>query len=146
MADTVAESGAAVVIMHNRESIDPDLDVEADLWRFFDRSLKLADRAGILRARILLDPGVGFGKNRAQNRKALALTGALRSAFGLPILIGVSRKRLLSDSFADVDGGPIVTLAANLNALARGAAVFRVHDAAEHAVAFKVFEAIEHAD
>jgi dihydropteroate synthase len=118
MADTVAESGPAVVVMHNRESIDPDLDVEADLWRFFDRSLKLADRAGILRARILLDPGVGFGKNRAQNRKALALTGALRSAFGLPILIGVSRKRLLSDSFADVDGGPIVTLAANLNALA----------------------------
>jgi dihydropteroate synthase len=41
---------------------------------------------------------------------------------------------------------PIVTLATNLNALARGAAVFRVHDAAEHAVAFKVFEAIEHAD
>ena len=146
MADTVAESGAAAVVMHNRESIDPDLDVEADLWRFFDRSLKLADRAGILRARILLDPGVGFGKNRAQNRKALALTGALRAAFGLPILIGVSRKRLLSDSFADVDGRLIVTLAANLNALARGAAVFRVHDAAEHAVAFKVFEAIEHAD
>jgi dihydropteroate synthase len=145
MAETVAESGAAVVIMHNRESIDPDLDVEADLWRFFDRSLKLADRAGILRARILLDPGIGFGKNRAQNRKALALTGALRAAFGLPILIGVSRKRLLSDSFADVDGRLIVTLAANLNALARGAAVFRVHDVAEHAVAFKVFEAIEHA-
>ena len=145
MADVVAESGAAVVIMHNRESIDPDLDVEADLWRFFDRSLKLADRAGILRARILLDPGIGFGKNRAQNRKALALTGALRAAFGLPILIGVSRKRLLSDSFADVDGRLIVTLAANLNALARGAAVFRVHDVAEHAVAFKVFEAIEHA-
>ena len=146
MADVVAESGAAVVIMHNRESIDPDLDVEADLWRFFDRSLKLADRAGILRSRTLLDPGVGFGKNRAQNRKALALTGALRSAFGLPILIGVSRKRLIDDPFGDgVDGRLIVTLAANLNALARGAAVFRVHDAAEHALAFKVFEAIEHA-
>jgi dihydropteroate synthase len=146
MADTLAESGAAVVIMHNRETIDPDLDVQADLWRFFDRSLKLADRAGILRSRILLDPGVGFGKNRAQNRKALALTGALRSAFGLPILIGVSRKRLIDDSFADADGRLIVTLAANLNALARGAAVFRVHDAAEHAVAFKVFKAIEHAN
>jgi dihydropteroate synthase len=145
MADTVAESGAAVVVMHNRESIDPDLDVEADLWRFFDRSLKLADRAGILRSRTLLDPGVGFGKNTAQNRKALALTGALRSAFGLPILIGVSRKRLIDDPFGDgVDGRLIVTLAATLNALTRGATVFRVHDAAEHALAFKVFEAIEH--
>jgi dihydropteroate synthase len=145
MADVVAESGAAVVIMHNRESIDPDLDVEADLWRFFDRSLKLSDRAGILRSRTLLDPGVGFGKNTAQNRKALALTGALRSAFGLPILIGVSRKRLIDDPFGDgVDGRLIVTLAATLNALTRGATVFRVHDAAEHALAFKVFEAIEH--
>ncbi len=145
MADVVAESGAAVVIMHNRESIDPDLDVQADLKRFFDRSLKLADRAGILRSRILLDPGVGFGKNRAQSRRALALTGALRAAFGLPILIGVSRKRLLSDSLADVDGRLIVTLAANLSALARGASVFRVHDAAEHAAAFEVFRAIEQA-
>src|SRR5208337_562318 len=47
MAEVVAESGAAVVIMHNRDSIDPDLDVEADLRRFFVRSLALADRAGI---------------------------------------------------------------------------------------------------
>jgi dihydropteroate synthase len=77
----------------------------------------------------------------------VGLTGALRSAFGLPILIGVSRKRLIDDPFgAGVDGRLIVTLAANLNALARGAAVFRVHDAAEHAVASKVFQAIEHAD
>ncbi len=67
MADVVAESGAALVIMHNRESIDPDLDVEADLRRFFERSLALANRAGIPRGRILLDPGIGFGKNKAQN-------------------------------------------------------------------------------
>lgn len=146
MAEVVAENGAAVVIMHNRETINPDLDVEADLKRFFDRSLTLADRAGILRARILLDPGIGFGKNTAQNLTALALTGVLRGAFGLPILIGASRKRVIRDPFGDsVDGRLIVTLAANLSALARGAAVFRVHDAAEHAVAFKVFEAIEHA-
>ena len=56
MADAVAESGAAVVIMHNRESVDPDLDIEADIKGFFVRSLELADRAGIPRARILLDP------------------------------------------------------------------------------------------
>jgi dihydropteroate synthase len=147
MADVAAESGAAVVIMHNRDTIDPDLDIEADLRSFFDRSLKLADRAGLLRARILLDPGVGFGKNKAQNLKALALTGALRAAFGLPILVGVSRKRLMSEpsGAAGVDERLIGTVAANLAALARGAAVFRVHDPAEHAAAFKVFEAIERA-
>jgi dihydropteroate synthase len=146
MAKVVAETGAAVVIMHNRDSVDPDLDIEADIRRFFDRSLTLADRAGIPRTRILLDPGVGFGKTRAQNLKALALTGALRGAFGLPILIGASRKRLFGDlTPSSIDDRLIGTLAANLVTLARGAAVFRVHDAAEHAAAFKVFEAIERA-
>ena len=146
MADVAAESGAAVVIMHNRDGVDPDLDIEADICRFFDRSLALADRAGIPRARILLDPGIGFGKNKAQNLKALALTARLRATFGLPILIGVSRKRLFGDLLgASVESRLIGTLAANLTTLARGAAVFRVHDAAEHAAAFKVFEAIERA-
>jgi dihydropteroate synthase len=146
MADVVAKSGAAVVIMHNRDSVDPDLNVEADLRRFFERSLALADRAGIPRGRILLDPGIGFGKNKAQNLKALALTGSLRATFGLPILIGVSRKRLFGDLLGlSLDDRLIATLAANLVTLARGAAVFRVHDAAEHAAAFKVFDAIERA-
>jgi dihydropteroate synthase len=147
MADVAAESGAAVVIMHNRDSIDPDLDIEADLTRFFERSLALADRAGIKPARILLDPGIGFGKTKAQNLRALALTGALRAAFGLPILVGVSRKRLMSEpsGAAGVDANLIGTVAANLAALARGAGVFRVHDAAEHAAAFKVWEAVERA-
>ncbi len=143
MADVVAESGAALVIMHNRDGIDPDLDVEADLRRFFDCSLGIADRAGIPAAHILLDPGIGFGKNKAQNLKALALTANLRAAYGLPILIGVSRKRLFGDLLgSSVDNRLIGTVAANLAALVRGAAVFRVHDAAEHAAAFKVFEAI----
>ncbi len=147
MADVAAESGAAVVIMHNRESIDPDLDIEADLRRFFERSLELAERAGISHARILLDPGIGFGKTKAQNLTALASTGALRAAFGLPILVGVSRKRLMSEpsGAAGVDENLIGTVAANLAALARGASAFRVHDAAEHAAAFKVWEAIERA-
>jgi dihydropteroate synthase len=147
MADVVAKSGAAAVIMHNRESIDPDLDIRSDLWRFFDRSLALADRAGISRSRILLDPGIGFGKTKAQNLKALASIGPLRAAFDLPVLVGVSRKRLMSEPSggAGVDEQLIGTLAANLSALARGAAVFRVHDAAEHAAAFAVFEAIERA-
>lgn len=147
MADVVAETGAAVVIMHNRESIDPDLDIQSELWRFFERSLNLADRAGISRSRILIDPGIGFGKTKAQNLKALALTGRLRAAFDLPILVGVSRKRLMSEPSggAGVEEQLAGTLAANLAALARGASVFRVHDAAGHAAAFEVFEAIERA-
>jgi dihydropteroate synthase len=146
MAGVVAETGAAVVIMHNRDGVDPDLDIEADIQRFFDRSLTLAERAGVPHAHILLDPGIGFGKNKAQNLRALHATGRLRDRYGLPILIGVSRKRLFGDLLgAGVEGRLIATIAANLATLARGASVFRVHDAAEHAAAFKVFQAIERA-
>ena len=146
MADVVAQSGAALVIMHNRDGIDPALDIEADMRRFFDRSLALAERAGIARAHLMLDPGIGFGKNKAQNLTALAATARLREAYDLPILIGVSRKKLFGDLLgASVENRLIATLAANLTTLARGASIFRVHDAAEHVAAFKVFDAIERA-
>ena len=146
MADVVAQSGAAVVVMHNRDGIDPALDIEADIRRFFDRSLALAEKAGIPRALIMLDPGIGFGKNKAQNLSALAATGRLRAAYGMPILIGVSRKKLFGELLgASVENRLIATLAANLSTLARGASIFRVHDAAEHVAAFKVLAAIEHA-
>lgn len=142
MPDTVAETGAAVVLMHNRDGIDPDLDIVADMRRFFDRSLRLAEAAGIPRARIILDPGIGFGKSRAQNFTALANLAALKD-YGLPILIGVSRKSLLAGlTTAPVETSLVRTLAANLAAAANGASIFRVHDAAEHAAAFKVFDAI----
>ncbi len=87
MADTVAEGGAAVVIMHNRDGIDPELDVLSDMRRFFDHSLALADKAGIARRHIMLDPGIGFRQDegsesfRPQSARAfsrLRLTAARR--------------------------------------------------------------------
>jgi dihydropteroate synthase len=146
MAHAVAEGEAAVVIMHNRDDVDPAIDIEADMRRFFDRSLALAQRAGIPRDRLLLDPGIGFGKNKEQNLRALNGAGRLGGAYDLPVLIGVSRKRMFGDLLgASVEGRLIGTIAANLSALALGASVFRVHDVAEHAAAFKVFDAIAHA-
>ena len=146
MAETVAESGAGLVVMHNRETVDREIDIVEDMLRFFERSLALADQAGVERSKILVDPGIGFGKSRAQNLQALKATDRLKSAFGLPVLIGVSRKRMFGEILgAGVDDRLIGTLAANLTTLARGANVFRVHDAAEHRAAFTVFEAIENA-
>jgi len=146
MAETVAESGAGLVVMHNRETVDREIDIVEDMLRFFERSLTLADQAGVERAKILVDPGVGFGKSRAQNLQALKAVARLKRAFGLPVLIGVSRKRLFGEILgAGVDDRLIGTLAANLTTLARGANVFRVHDAAAHRAAFTVFEAIENA-
>ncbi len=151
MAAAVAESGAALVIMHHRQGIqnqeiDPALDIVADMLGFFETSLALAEKAGVRREKIMLDPGVGFGKSLAQNLGALAATNVLRRHFALPVLIGVSRKRFLGAlTGAPTDGRLAATLAANLAALARGAAIFRVHDVAEHVAAFKVWTEIAQA-
>jgi dihydropteroate synthase len=142
MADTIAEGGAAVVVMHNRDDIVPALDIVDDMHRFFDQSLARADKAGIPRGHVILDPGIGFGKTKEQNLAALRDLDRLLD-YGLPILVGVSRKSIFGLLLgADVDARLIGTLAANLIAATHGASIFRVHDAAEHVTAFKVFDAI----
>jgi dihydropteroate synthase len=143
MAAVAAESGAALVVMHHRAEIDPALDIVADMVAFFDASLALAASAGVKREKIILDPGVGFGKSLQQNLQVLRATDLLRQRFALPVLIGVSRKRFIGA----VTGAPTEerlpgTLAANLAALARGAAIFRVHDVAEHVAALKIWTEI----
>lgn len=151
MADVVAEAEAGVVIMHNRDETDPERDIISDMRRFFDVSLKLAEAAGVPAGRIILDPGIGFAKTRLQNLQALNGLGALQD-YGLPILVGLSRKSLLGSIAGEAPAGAsqieprlIATLAANLAAAAHGASIFRVHDAAEHLAAFKVFDAIRRA-
>ncbi len=142
MADIVAETGAAVVVMHNREAVDRDLDIMADMKRFFEETLRRADKAGIPRRHIVLDPGIGFGKSQIQNLEALARLPELRM-FDLPILVGVSRKSLLGElAGTPIESRLVPTLAANLAAAAHGASIFRVHDVAEHVAGFKVFDAI----
>ncbi|HVY58352.1 MAG TPA: dihydropteroate synthase [Xanthobacteraceae bacterium] len=141
MADTIAETECALVIMHNRVARDEAVDILADIRRFFDRSLALAEKAGIPRGRIILDPGIGFGKTSRQNLAAVAGLAALRS-YGLPILVGVSRKGFLGSLTGGTEKGFAGTLAAALAAVANGAAIVRVHDVAEHAAALKVFSLI----
>lgn len=142
MADTVAAAEAAVVIMHNRSQADERIDIWSDIRRYFDRSLALAASAGIPEARIILDPGFGFGKTSRQNRDVMVGLPELR-VYGLPILIGVSRKAFLGSL---VDGGGSGRLggsiAANLIGASNGASIFRVHDVAEHVAALRVFHAI----
>ncbi len=146
MAAAVAEGEAGLVVMHNRDDVDAALDIVADMRRFFDRSLALAERAGVPRARILLDPGIGFGKTKTQNLQALHGIAALRD-YGLPILVGVSRKSLFAALIGAREPGDrlIGTLAANCAAAAQGAAVFRVHDCAENRAALTVFDAVARA-
>lgn len=146
MAEVVAERDAAAVLMHNRHAVDPAVDIAEDMLRFFERSLAIADEAGLRRGRLVLDPGVGFGKTQGQQIDAIRAVGRLRSAFGLPVLVGLSKKRFLGHlTGAPVERRGVETVAANLAAAAAGASMFRVHDVAQHVAALKVFGAIHRA-
>ena len=145
MAGVVAAHGAPVVIMHNRDGADPAIDIMADIDAFFDRSLAIADKAGVRRDRIVLDPGIGFGKTPAQSIAVLARLDRL-AAFGLPLLVGASRKRFI-DTVAPAPPDQRIggSLAAHLIAMRAGAAIIRAHDVAETVQALKVAQAIAEA-
>src|SRR6185437_1186043 len=145
MADAVAETGSAVVAMHNRNAADPAIDILDDVERFFERSLNLAAAAGVAFGRILLDPGIGFGKTPEQNHACIWNLDRFLG-FGPPILVGLSRKSFLGRILGvEVDRRLAGTLAANTIALVRGASVLRVHDVAENRDALAVFAALKRA-
>jgi dihydropteroate synthase len=145
MARVVAEHGVAVVIMHNRETADPNVDIIADVDEFFSRSLEIAWTAEIPRDRIVLDPGIGFGKTPEQSMACIAKLEKFRS-FGLPLLVGASRKRFISSIMPSEPterlGG---SLAAHMLAAENGAAIIRTHDVGVTAQALAVAAAIRHA-
>lgn len=140
MAPVVAGHGVPVIVMHNREAVDPTIDIMAEVREFFSRSLEIAARAGI--AQVVLDPGVGFGKTPDQSMTVIARLGEFR-AFGLPLLMGLSRKRFISTVAPSEPhrrlGGSI---AGSLLAVLAGADIVRVHDVAETVQALRVAAAI----
>ena len=138
----VAQHAVPVIIMHNREAADPAIDIVADICAFFSRSLDIAARAGIARQNIVLDPGIGFGKTPEQSLTAIARLPELKS-FGLPLLVGASRKRFIDAvSPAPPDQRLGGSIAAHLLAVAGGAAIIRTHDVAETVQALRVAAAI----
>jgi dihydropteroate synthase len=141
----VAETAVPVIIMHNREGTDPSIDIMADISAFFRRSLEIAALAGIARQNIVLDPGIGFGKTAEQSLTAIARLGELKS-FGLPLLVGASRKRFIDKvSPAPPDQRLGGSIAAHLLAALGGAAIIRTHDVAETVQALRVAAAIRSA-
>jgi dihydropteroate synthase len=142
MARVVAEHGVPVIVMHNRDGADPTIDIVAEVQVFFARSLDIAARAGIRRDNIVLDPGVGFGKTPEQSMAVIARLDAFKS-FGLPLLVGASRKRFINTVVPSSPdqrlGGSI---AAHLLAVRKGAAIVRVHDVAATVQALRVDTAL----
>jgi dihydropteroate synthase len=143
MAPLVAERGVPVIVMHNRESADASIDIIADVIAYFSRSLEIGDRAGIAREKIVLDPGIGFGKTPEQSIRCIAQLAKFK-CFGLPILVGASRKRFINSVTpsepSDRIGGSI---ASHLLAVENGAAIVRAHDVKETVQALRVAAAVE---
>ena len=142
MAGVVAESGVDCCLMHmlgepRTMQQDPRYeDVVDDVRAFLEERLRFAVDHGIAEERIMLDPGIGFGKTTAHNLALLERLGEI-AQLGRPIVIGTSRKGFIGRLIADASGAARAagvthrlggTIATNVMALERGASIFRVHD------------------
>ncbi|WP_205470597.1 dihydropteroate synthase [Breoghania sp. L-A4] len=143
MADVVAQAGVPVVVMHVRREVDPEIDIVDDIHRSFERSLEIASAAGIPSERVILDPGLGFGKTMAQNHVILREFKAFRR-HGCALFAGASRKRFIGalTGRADAEDRMAGSLAAHVLAVAGGADIVRVHDVREHVDAVRVADAV----
>ena len=130
LADLAATHGCALVLMHNQDGTDYPGDIMAEIKRFLNESARLAVAAGVPRERVLIDPGIGFGKTAEQNWVVMRRLAQLKE-LGLPILVGTSRKsfigKLLDVPISERVEGTAATVTA---AVLRGADVVRVHDVA----------------
>ena len=148
--DAVADSNAAVVLMHAvggphdaGVAWDSD-DVAGDVQRFLAERIFAAEMAGIGRNRLVVDPGYGFNKHTMQNFALLAAQEKLL-ALGVPLLAGLSRKRCIGEVTGRTVAAERVagSLAAHLLAVQRGARIVRVHDVAATVDALKVLAAFD---
>ena len=149
MAKTVADYGAAVVIMHIKGT-PRDMqqnpvydDVVIDVMSYLEEGIAIADKAGVDREKILIDPGIGFGKTLDHNLTLLNRLDEFRS-LGRPIVLGTSRKKFIGTILGipvpeqRVDG-TAPTLALGIE---RGASVVRVHDVARMAQVVRMTDAV----
>ena len=149
LAGVVADSDAHVCLVHmlgepRTMQVDPRYDdVVSEVKAFLEDRLRFAVDAGIPEARVLLDPGFGFGKTVEHNFELLRRLDEI-VALGRPVVVGISRKRSLGRILGDSEAttGPLsASLAAAVMAYERGATVLRVHDVRETVEALTVAEA-----
>lgn len=145
MARLAAEREVQVVAMHNRHEKSPSLNILSDIKDFFDQSIEIALGAGMKRDRLILDPGIGFGKTFEQNITAIAHLDKLKH-FNLPVLLGLSRKSFLGHLLdVSVDDRLIGTVVSDMFGVLKGADIIRVHDVKPHKEMLTLLEALESA-
>ena len=156
IADEVAKTGAGLVLMHSRgtpatmQRLPPVADIMTEVVQSLRSSLRVAERRGVKRESLCLDPGIGFGKTREQNVELIARLDELAREFpDLPILIGPSRKSFIGHLLRDANGDAPVsdrlhgTMASVTAAILRGAHIVRVHDVKAAVETARVADAIK---
>lgn len=148
MGEVVARAGAGLVLMHmqgkpkDMQRAPHYQDVVEDIRVFLKDRMQIAQQSGIKLARILLDPGIGFGKNLCHNLTLLARLDAL-TTLGRPLMVGVSRKAFIGRILErPIDERLMGTAAAVAVAVLKGARVVRVHDVEQMRDVVKIVEAI----
>ena len=156
IADVAARAGAGLILMHSRGTpatmhrLPPVADIMHEVTTSLSASVKMAERRGVKRESIAIDPGIGFGKSQEQNVELIDKLGQLKAAFSdLPILIGTSRKsfigRILADEAGDaapLDRRMYGSMASIAAAVMKGANIVRVHDVKAAIETVKVIDAI----
>lgn len=137
MASVAAKTGVPVCIMHNGPASTMDADL-AD-------SIYIANRAGITDDKIILDPGVGFGKDYKDNLRAIDAVGRIVK-LGYPVLLGCSRKSVIGIATdEDVHNRLYGTIATTVMGCERGASFIRVHDIKPNVDAIRMYQAVRNA-
>lgn len=142
MAAVAAKYDVPVIVMHNQNGTHYEKDIMVSMREFFEKSFKIAEENGLSKDKIVIDPGIGFGKDMEQNIEVLHRMGEIRDI--APILLGTSRKRFIG---ALLNGLPPKeraegTVATTVAGIERGADIVRVHDVLENKRAALVADAI----
>lgn len=138
MANVIGKYDASVCIMHNQEGTDYDKDIIENIKEFLQNSIDKAIKAGVKKEKIVLDPGIGFGKTFEQNLEVLRRLNELKS-LGYPILLGTSRKSVLGNIVGGEPKDRIeATVATTVLGIRDGVEIVRVHDVKENLQAAKI--------
>ena len=141
MASVIAERGAACCLMHNRNTAEYS-DFLADFMEDMRECVKIAKRAGIADDKIILDPGVGFGKTYEMNLEIIAHLEILQE-LGYPVLLGTSRKSVIGLTLdLPVDQREEGTMVTTVYGVQKGSAFVRVHDVEKNLRAIKMTKAL----
>ncbi len=142
MPQVIAKHNAWIVLMHMKGTPDvmqyqTDYDsIIHDIYNFLENKTNIAKNAGIDKNKIIIDPGIGFGKSLEDNYALLHNIPVFRN-LGYPVLVGLSRKSLISNLYIGNEDSLPASLALNSIALYNGADIIRVHDVHEHYLAIQ---------